>query len=75
MNRSQFYLMWNIVSVAVLWVLFEATVPLLEVLPEENFVLILLITVSCFCFYKVIMHMNYPYICCKKSEFVLVLKL
>lgn len=42
--------MW---SVLVLWILFESTVPLLEVLPEENFVMIMLMTVSVLCFYKV----------------------
>lgn len=36
-----------------LWILFESTVPLLEVLPEENFAMILLMTVSVLCFYKV----------------------
>lgn len=65
-HRSKFYLMWNIVSVAVLWLLFEATVPLLEVLPVENFALIVLMTASCFCFYKV----SYKY-----TEQIIIIKI
>lgn len=45
--------MWNIGSVLMLWLLFESTVPLLEVLPEENFLLIALLTMSVSCFYAV----------------------
>lgn len=45
--------MWNIVTVSVLWLLFEFTVPLLEILPEENFALMFLMTGACLCFYMV----------------------
>lgn len=40
-------------SVLMLWILFEVTVPLLEVLPEENFCLLTLMTISVSCFYEV----------------------
>lgn len=45
--------MWAFWSVVYLWLLFEVTIPLLELLPEENFALIVLITASLVCFYKV----------------------
>lgn len=49
----KFFLSWNMWSVLFLWMLFESTVPLLEVLPEENFAMIVLMSVSVLCFYKV----------------------
>lgn len=45
--------MWAFWSVVYLWLLFELTIPLLELLPEENLALIVLITASLVCFYKV----------------------
>lgn len=45
--------MWAFWSVVYLWLLFELTIPLLELLPEENFALIVLVTASLVCFYKV----------------------
>lgn len=55
---TKFFLAWNVWSVLFLWILFESTVPLLEVLPEENFAMILLMTVSVLCFYKVTRNWN-----------------
>lgn len=52
-GSSKFFLVWNICSVLFLWLTFESTVSLLEVLPEENFVMFVLMTVSVICFYKV----------------------
>lgn len=50
---QKFFLSWNMWSVLFLWMLFESTVPLLEVLPEENFIMIIFMTISVLSFYKV----------------------
>lgn len=51
--RTKFFYMWTLWSIIYLWILFEITVPLLELLPEENFLFILCIFSSILCFYKV----------------------
>ncbi|XP_037038000.1 palmitoyltransferase ZDHHC23 isoform X2 [Bradysia coprophila] len=51
--RTKFFFLWSFWSVAYLCILFESTVPLMEILPEENAVLILMIVAAMFCFYKV----------------------
>lgn len=50
--RSKFFLMWTVWSIIYLLLLFESTVPLLELLPEENCVLIVFVCLSLFCMYK-----------------------
>lgn len=56
--RSKFFLIWSICSAIYLWILFEATVPLLELLPEENFIFITTMFGAILCFYKV-RYVNY----------------
>lgn len=51
--RTKFFLMWSMWSAIYLWLLFEMTVPLLELLPEENFIFISAMFVAVFCFYRV----------------------
>lgn len=51
--RTKFFLMWAFWSIVYLWILFEMTVPLTELLPEENFIFIATMFGSVFCFYKV----------------------
>lgn len=51
--RTKFFFLWALWSVIYLWILFEMTVPLLELLPEENFIFISTMFLSMFCFYKV----------------------
>lgn len=51
--RTKFFFMWSVWSAIYLWLLFEMTVPLLELLPEENFIFISSMFVAVFCFYKV----------------------
>lgn len=51
--RTKFFFLWSFWSVAYLWILFESTVPLMELLPEENAALVLMISLAIFCFYKV----------------------
>lgn len=51
--RSKFFLMWTITSVAMLGLMFEFTVvPLLEILPEENFVFMASVVGGMCCGYK-----------------------
>lgn len=51
--RTKFFFMWSLWSVIYLWLMFEVTVPLLELLPEENFIFITTMFLAIFCFYKV----------------------
>ncbi|GAB0090947.1 Palmitoyltransferase [Sergentomyia squamirostris] len=50
--RSKFFFLWAIWSVLFLWILFESTVPMLELLPEENVAFLLLLSISIFFLYK-----------------------
>lgn len=51
--RTKFFFMWTLWSGLYLWALFELTVPLMELLPEENFIFITTLFSAAFCFYKV----------------------
>lgn len=51
--KTKFFFSFAIFSALYLWVLFEATVPLLELLPEENFIFITTMFAAILCFYKV----------------------
>lgn len=51
--RTKFFFMWSLWSAIYLWILFEMTVPLMELLPEENFIFITTLFTAAFCFYKV----------------------
>lgn len=51
--KTKFFLMWSICSAFYLWLLFESFVPLLELLPEENFIFITTMFGAILCFYKV----------------------
>lgn len=51
--RTKFFFMWIISSGIYLWILFEMTVPVMELLPEENFIFITSMFGAAFCFYKV----------------------
>ncbi|XP_067622629.1 palmitoyltransferase ZDHHC23-B isoform X2 [Eurosta solidaginis] len=50
--RTRFFNMWIISSVVYILLLFEVTVPLLEVLPEENYTLAAFTLISLICFYQ-----------------------
>ncbi|XP_059610610.1 palmitoyltransferase ZDHHC23-B-like [Phlebotomus argentipes] len=50
--RSKFFFLWTIWSILFLWILFESTVPMLELLPEENVAFLLLLSISLFFLYK-----------------------
>lgn len=51
--RTKFFFMWTFWSGIYLYVIFEITVPLMELLPEENFIFISTMFGAAFCFYKV----------------------
>lgn len=51
--NTKFFFMWTLWSGIYLWILFEMTVPLMELLPEENFIFITTLFGAAFCFYKV----------------------
>lgn len=51
--RTKFFCLWFCYSAAYLLVIFECFVPLLELLPQENFAFITLIAITLFCFVKV----------------------
>ncbi|XP_011199969.2 palmitoyltransferase ZDHHC23-B isoform X1 [Bactrocera dorsalis] len=51
-GHTSFFSIWNLSSLIYLLLLFEFTVPLLEVLPEENLVLALLSIISVICFWQ-----------------------
>lgn len=51
--RTKFFFMWTLASGIYLWCLFEMTVPVMELLPEENFIFIASMFGAAFCFYKV----------------------
>lgn len=50
--KTKFFSLWLFWSGIYLVILFESTVPLLELLPEENLAFVLLMSLSFFCFYK-----------------------
>nr|CAD7439911.1 unnamed protein product [Timema bartmani] len=52
--RTKFFLMWTLTSIVLLMTVFEVNVvPLMEILPEENFVLIVFVVAALACAYKV----------------------
>lgn len=51
-SRTRFFNIWLSFSALFLLCLFEFTVPLLELLPEENFLFIVLLFSTVYCFYK-----------------------
>nr|CAD7586057.1 unnamed protein product [Timema genevievae] len=52
--RTKFFLMWTLTSIVLLMTVFEINVvPLMEILPEENFVLIVFVVAALACAYKV----------------------
>lgn len=51
--RTKFFFMWTLWSGIYLYALFEMTVPLMELLPEENFIFITTMFAAAFCFHKV----------------------
>lgn len=51
--RTKFFFMWTLASGIYLWCLFEITVPVMELLPEENFIFITSMFGAAYCFYKV----------------------
>lgn len=51
--RTKFFFMWTLSSGIYLWCLFEMTVPVMELLPEENFIFITALFGAAICFYKV----------------------
>lgn len=51
--QTRFFFSWALCSIVYLWLIFEFTVPLLELLPEENFIFRVCIFGSIFCFYWV----------------------
>lgn len=51
--RTKFFFMWILASGFYLWCLFEITVPVMELLPEENFIFITSMFGAAYCFYKV----------------------
>lgn len=50
--KTKLFLVWIIMSIIWSFFIFEYTVPLLEILPEENCILIAMICISLFCLYK-----------------------
>ncbi|XP_055680224.1 palmitoyltransferase ZDHHC23-B [Lutzomyia longipalpis] len=50
--RSKFFFLWAVWSILFLFILFESTVPMLELLPEENVAFLLLLSISVFFLYK-----------------------
>lgn len=58
--RSKFFFMWAFWSVFYLFLLFQLTVPLFELLPEENFIFVSAIFASVFCFYQVLRN-SFPF--------------
>lgn len=51
--HTKFFFMWTLWSGIYLWIIFEMTVPLMELLPEENFIFITTLFGAAFCFHKV----------------------
>lgn len=51
--QTRFFFSWALCSIVALWAIFEITVPLLELMPEENFIFRVCIFGSIFCFYRV----------------------
>lgn len=51
--KTRFFFMWSLWSAIYLYLLFQMTVPLLELLPEENFIFITTMFAALFFFYKV----------------------
>lgn len=51
--RSRFFFVWSLWSIAFGYMLFQSTVPMMEVLPEENIILVLFLVITVFLFAKV----------------------
>lgn len=51
--RSRFFYVWSLWSIVFGYMLFQSTVPMMEVLPEENIVFLLFLVLTVFLFYKV----------------------
>lgn len=53
MYSTKFFFVWAMWSACFLWILFQSTVPMMELLPEENIAFIVLLVLTVFFFYKV----------------------
>lgn len=51
--RSRFFYVWSLWSIIFGYMLFQSTVPMMEVLPEENIIFLLFLVITVFLFYKV----------------------
>lgn len=51
--RSRFFYVWSLWSIIFGYMLFQSTVPMMEVLPEENIIFLLCLVLTSFLFYKV----------------------
>lgn len=51
--RSRFFYVWSLWSIVFGYMLFQSTVPMMEVLPEENIIFILFLVLTGLLFYKV----------------------
>lgn len=60
--RTKFFFMWTFWTIIYIISIFELTVPLVEILPEENLILVLLVMVSIYSFYKCKKHANLNHI-------------
>ena len=52
--RTRFFYVWSLWSIVFGYMLFQSTVPMMEVLPEENIIFLLLLVLTTFLFYKVV---------------------
>lgn len=52
-HRSRFFYVWSLWSVVFGYLLFQTTVPMIELLPEENIVFLVCVVLTVFLFYKV----------------------
>lgn len=51
--RSRFFYVWSLWSIVFGYILFQSTIPMMEILPEENIIFLLLLVLTVFLFYKV----------------------
>lgn len=51
--RSRFFYVWSLWSIMFGYLLFQSTVPMIELLPEENIIFLLFLVLTVFLFYKV----------------------
>lgn len=54
--RTRFFYVWSLWSIVFGYMLFQSTVPMMEVLPEENIIFLLLLVLTTFLFYKTKSH-------------------